>query len=122
MESTRLTILLQISQIISLEDSEPTGVTFESGTNTSIKLPLPTLKAQQSVPIWVKRIAEPGQPEQSLLGMTVAGDESAMTVGPGYEEFHGDDGLNLRGERTSVTGSTRPFTIGVARIGFSQIE
>lgn len=111
-----------VAQIIPLEDTTPTGVTFEDAGQYKVKLPLPTLKAQQSTAVWIKRIAEAGSSGPLTLGLTVTGDESAMTVGPGYQEFHGDDGLNLRGERTGLIPSTRPFTIGVARIGFSQIE
>ena len=111
-----------VAQIISLEDTTPSGVTFEDAGQYKVKIALPTLKAQQSIPIWIKRIAEQGPSQSLILGLTVTGDESAMTVGPGTEEFHGDDGLNLRGERTSILTLTTPFKIGEARIGFSQIE
>lgn len=111
-----------VAQTISLEDTTPTGVTFEDAGEFRVKLPLPTLKALESQAIWIKRISTGGAGSGLItVGVTVIGDESALPVGPGTEDFHSADGLSI-GERTSLDTLTTPFVIGTARIGFSQIE
>jgi len=111
-----------VSQLIAVEDITPTGVTFEDAGEFKVKVPLPTLKPLESVGIWVKRIAESAAGQAVTMGLTVTGNEEALPAAPCPSDFHGADGLNLTGERTSVSNSIRPFTIGVAKIGLSIIE
>ncbi len=111
-----------VAQLIALEDTAPTGVTFESAGEFTFKLALPTLKPLESQAIWIRRIAEAASGESVTAGLTVTGNDSDFPAAPVGSEFHGEDGLNMTGERTAVVASVRPFTIGVARIGLSIIE
>lgn len=111
-----------VAQVINTEDTAPTNITFENAGEFKVKLPLPTLKPLEAQAIWVKRIAQSGKAASELLGITVTGNEEALPAAPGTSEIHSADGLNLVGERTSFKLSIRPFKIGTARVGFSQVE
>jgi len=117
-----------VAQIISVEDIVPTGVTFEeAGPNRELlskdmKLPLPTLKQNEVIAIWTKRISEEGDSESVTLGITATGNEQALPAGPGGEDFHVNDGVNLAGERTEILSLIPPFKVGSAKVGFSQVE
>jgi len=117
-----------VAQIISLEDTAPAGVVFEEagpsreGLSKDLKLALPTLKQNEMIAIWTKRIAETGLSGAVTLGLTATGNEQALPAGPGGEDFHDNDCINLAGERTAFEASTPPFKVGSAKIGFSQVE
>jgi len=116
-----------VAQAIGTEDTTPPGVIFEKAGQEDplvfddLVLALPTLKPLESQAIWIKRIAEQGSTSVTC-GVTVAGNEEALPVGPGSEDFHANDGVNFTGERTSLLGEARPFKIGVAKVGFSEVE
>lgn len=110
-----------VAQTISLEDTSPTGITFEDALEFKVKLALPTILPQESQAIWLKRINASGPGQTETLGITVSGNEEALPSGGGPEIIQGD-GLNLAGERTTIALSIIPFRIGVAKIGFSLIE
>jgi len=109
-----------IAQTISTEDTAPTGVTFEDAGQFRVKIALPNLPPLESQAIWFRRIATVGAGGIITVGVTATGDESALPLGPGTEDFHNAEGLSI-GERTSIAGLTPPFTIGIARIGFSEM-
>jgi len=118
-----------VAQIIALEDNVPAGVIFyEAGPDragvlsTDLKVPLPTILPGEMIAIWTKRIAEEGDSGAVTLGITATGNEEALPVGPGSEDFHAPDGLNLAGERVAILASIIPFKVGVAKVGFSQVE
>jgi len=181
-----------VAQTIALEDTTPTGVTFENAGEFIVKVPLPTLRSLEGQAIWVKRVANEGKAAIETLGLTITGNEEALTpanltindntvanptlvtttanhnlvtgnavtitgsnstptidgvhtitlidadtfsipvnvtiagtagtVAVGGDFGQTEDGLNLAGERTIFNLSALPFKIGVARVGFSQIE
>jgi len=116
-----------IAQIIALEDTTPSGVTFEEaglnreGLSKNMRLALPTLKQNEMIAIWVKRVAETGLSGAVTLGLTATGNEQALPAGPGGEDFHDNDGINLAGERTSILTLVVPFVVGTAQVGFSEV-
>jgi len=117
-----------VAQIIALEDAVPTGVTFEEagpnreGLSKDLKLALPTLKQDEMVAIWTKRIAETGLSGAVILGLTVSGNEEALPAGPGGEDIHDNDGVNFAGERTAFELFIPPFKVGTAKVGFSEVS
>jgi len=117
-----------VAQVVILEDSTPSGVTFEEagpnreGLTKDMKLPLPTLKQNEMQAIWIKRIAESGFTGAVTLGVTGSGNEEALPVGPGGEDIHDNDGVNLAGERTVFELFVPPFKVGTAKIGFSEVS
>ncbi len=117
-----------VAQIITLEDTTPVGVTFEEaglnreGLSKDLTLALPTLKQNEMIAIWTKRIAESGDTGAVTLGLTASGNEQALPTGPGGEDFHQPEGINLAGERTAILTLVTPFVIGTAQVGFSQVE
>jgi len=110
-----------VAQTVSLEDTPPTGVIFEDAQESIVKLALPTILNAEYQAIWLKRINATGKGQIEILGLTASGNEEALPSGGGPEIIQGD-GLNLAGERTTITSSIIPFRIGVAKIGFSLIE
>ena len=109
-----------VAQTIITEDTAPTGVTFEDAGEFRVKLAIPHLLPLESQAIWIKRVASVGTGGVITVGVTGTGNEEAMPVGPGSEDFHDADGLSI-GERTSIAAVLPPFLIGTARIGFSEI-
>ena len=109
-----------VAQTIITEDTAPTGVTFEDAGEFRVKLALPLLRPLESQAIWIKRVASTGAGGTITIGVTATGNEEALPVGPGTEDFHNADGVSI-GERTSIEDLLPPFVIGTARIGFSEI-
>jgi len=115
-------ILTGIAQIISTEDTTPTNVKFfgedilsADGPFDTVVLPLGLLKANEAVPIWLKRVTEQGQQQTITFNLVVTHD--AVTL-PGEDV---DDGGAI-GELIKITKQTTgTFLIGTAQIGFSDI-
>jgi len=111
-----------IATTIATEDTVPTGVKFfgedtasADGPFDSVKLPLGLLKSGEGVAVWLKRVTEKGASQTITLNLVVTHD--AVTL-PGKSV---DDGGAI-GEMIKVTKQgTGTFTIGKARIGFSDI-
>lgn len=111
-----------VMQTIGTEDTAPTGITFYDAGEFRLKLPLPILQPLESIGIWIKRVSVgSGVSESLVVGVTLTGNEEAPQGGPGDEDFHWDDGISI-GERTEMIGFGDSFDIGVAQIGFSEIE
>ncbi len=111
-----------IATSITTEDIVPTGVKFfgedtvEATPFDTVILPLGLLKSGEGVPVWLKRVTEKGSAQTISLNIVITHD--AVTL-PGKSV---DDGGAI-GELIRVTKQiTGTFTVGKARIGFSDIS
>jgi len=71
-------ILIGVAQTISTEDTTPTNVKFfgedilsADGPFDTVVLPLGLLKANEAVPIWLKRVTEQGAQQTITLSFTL---------------------------------------------------
>ena len=111
-----------VAQTISTEDTAPIGVDFEDAGEFKCKVPIPLLRAGESVGIWVKRISSGSGGSGTIsVGLYVPADESALTiVTQDATHFSNSEGVSI-GERTAMAALDLLAKVGYARIGFSQI-
>ncbi len=111
-----------VGETLVTEDQTPIGVKFfgediesSDGPFSSVTLPLGFIEAGESVPVWIKRVAEKGI--EQIISLTIEIEHDSVTL-PGEDV---DDGSAI-GELLNVTKQTTgTFLIDVAKIDFADM-
>lgn len=109
-----------IATSIITEDETPSNVKFfgeenpDDGPYDTVRLPIGMLRQGEGVPFWLKRKTEEGGTQVVTFDFGITHD--AVTL-PGQQV---DDG-GAFGELINVVIAASPFSIGTARMGFSEI-